>query len=91
MVLVLYNALFMCSFAVQNKNDTTLLGDWRRVGFVEDFFDIIRQVHVGEKGHIGVRKTILEVSCFELMKKLMKMYRDNLTIEDTHSFGKPRI
>lgn len=46
---------------MQNTNDTTILGKWRKVAFVEDFFQIIRDVHATSKGHIGVKKTVDEV------------------------------
>ena len=28
-----------------------ILSDWRRVAFVEDFYDILKEVHCQEKGH----------------------------------------
>jgi hypothetical protein len=40
----------------------TILSEWRRVAFVEDFFDVIKEVHCKEKGHVGIKKTIKEVS-----------------------------
>ena len=46
---------------VQNPNDPTILSDWRRVAFVEDFYDILKEVHCQEKGHIGEKKTVIEV------------------------------
>ena len=46
---------------MQSPTDTTVLGNWRCVAFVEDFFDILDRVHAKEKGHVGVKKTIVEV------------------------------
>ena len=46
---------------LQNPNDPTILGNWRRVAFVEEFFDIIQEIHCREKGHIGSKKTVEEV------------------------------
>ncbi len=39
----------------------TILAGWRRVAYVENFFDVIKQIHSAEKGHIGSKKTIEEV------------------------------
>ena len=41
---------------MQNTNDTTILGRWRKV---EDFFEVILGVHATCicKGHIGNKKT----------------------------------
>ena len=46
---------------LQNPNDPTILSEWRRVAFVEDFYNILTQVHCKEKGHIGTKKTLAEV------------------------------
>ncbi len=45
------------SFLMQNPNDPTMLSEWRRVAFVENFFGILEEVHCREKGHIGQKKT----------------------------------
>ena len=43
-------------------NDPTILSEWRRVAFVENFFDILTDIHCcKEKGHIGTKKTLAEV------------------------------
>ena len=47
---------------LKNDNDLTILSQWRRVAFVEDFFDILKEIHCKEKGHVGIRKTIEEVT-----------------------------
>ena len=48
----------------QNTNDTTVMAKWRRrVAFIDEFFDIIEEVHCRQKGHIGSKKTIQEVKC----------------------------
>ena len=47
---------------MQNENDPTFKSQWRRVAFVEDFYDILTQIHCQEKGHIGEKKTAMEVS-----------------------------
>ena len=52
---------------LQNPNDSTILSGWRRVGYVEDFFDVLREVHCVEKGHIGTKKTAIEVIQMALM------------------------
>ena len=46
---------------LQNPNDPTILASWRRVVFVEDLFDVIKEVHCREKGHVGLKKTLDEV------------------------------
>ena len=46
----------------QNTNDTTVMVKWRRVAFIDEFFDIIEEVHCRQKGHIGSKKTIQEVN-----------------------------
>ena len=51
-------------FIVQNENDPTFMSKWRRVAFVEDFYDILTEIHCQEKGHIGEKKTVVEVSLF---------------------------
>ena len=48
---------------LQNTNDTTVMAKWRRVAFIDELFDIIEEVHCRQKGHIGSKKTILEVKC----------------------------
>ena len=45
----------------QNLNDPNILATWRQVEFTEDFFDIIKDVHCRQKGHIGSKKTVEEV------------------------------
>ena len=40
----------------QKVNDGTLQAGWRCVAFVADFFDILKQIHQTEKGHIGGTK-----------------------------------
>lgn len=47
---------------MQNPNDLTMLSEWRRVTYVEDFFDILEEIHCKEKGHVGEKKTIAEVN-----------------------------
>ena len=50
----------------QNTNDTTVMAKWRRVAFIDEFFDIIEEVHCRQKGHIGSNKTIQEVNILSL-------------------------
>ena len=50
----------------QNTNDTTVMAKWRRVAFIDEFFDIIEEVHCRQKGHIGSKKTIQEVIILSL-------------------------
>ena len=49
------------TYIFQNPNDPTILSEWRRVAFVENFFDILTDIHCKEKGHIGTKKTLAEV------------------------------
>ena len=49
----------------QNTNDTTVMAKWRRVAFIDEFFDIIEEAH-RQKGHIGCKKTIQEVNILSL-------------------------
>ena len=51
---------------LQNPNDPTILSSWRQVAFVEDFFDILKDIHCKEKGHIGSKKTLEEVHAFDV-------------------------
>ena len=51
----------MVTLFVQNQNDPTILHDSRRVAFVEEFYDILEEMHCREKGHIGEKKTVTEV------------------------------
>ena len=41
----------------QNTNDTTILGKWRKVAYIE----VIGDVHATCKGHIRTKKTLAEV------------------------------
>ena len=42
----------------------TVVAKWRRVTFINEFFDIIEEVHCRQKGrHISSKKTIQEVKC----------------------------
>ena len=59
---------------VQNPNDPTILSDWRRVAFVEDFFDILNKVHCKEKGHIGEKKTVIEVRILSMIVSLTEQH-----------------
>ena len=47
---------------LKSENDPTILSGWRRVVPVEEFFDIISEVDFNEKGHIGSKKTVTEVT-----------------------------
>lgn len=57
------HAQIVC-LSLQNPNDPTILASWRRVAFVDEFFDIIKEVHCREKGHVGSKKTVEEVFNF---------------------------
>ena len=48
-------------FSVQDSSDTTVLSRFRRVAYVEDFYDILHRVHCQERGHVGYKKTLAEV------------------------------
>ena len=43
---------------MQDKNDTTLLGRFRRVAYIEDFYDILCRIHTVERCHMGYKKTL---------------------------------
>ena len=45
----------------QDKNDTTLLGRFRRVAYIEDFYEILSRIHSVERCHMGYKKTLAEV------------------------------
>ena len=47
----------------QNPNDPTILASWRRVAFVEEFFDIIKEVHCKKRPH-WEQETVKEVFVF---------------------------
>ena len=49
------------TYIFQNPNDPTIISEWRRVAFVENFFDILTEIHCKEKEHIGTKKTLAEV------------------------------
>ena len=51
---------------LQNPNDPTILSSWRQVAFVDDFFDILKDIHCEEKGHIESKKTLEEVHAFDV-------------------------
>ena len=46
---------------VQDKNDTTLLGRFRRVAYIEDFYEILSRIRSVERCHMGYKKTLAEV------------------------------
>ena len=47
--------------SLQNPNDWTILASWRKVACVDEFFDIIKEIHCKERGHVGSKKTVEEV------------------------------
>ena len=51
----------MSSCVLQNDNDPTILSGWQCEVPVEEFFDVISEVHCRGKGHIGSKKTVTEV------------------------------
>ena len=42
---------------MQSQNDRTMMKGYRRVAFVEEFCDILKQIHNNEGLHAGVKKT----------------------------------
>ena len=46
---------------MQNENDTTMFGHYRVVATVETFYDILERTHSLENGHVGYKKTLVEV------------------------------
>ena len=58
---LLHMCLRLFLFYVQCDSDRTILSGWRRVAFVEEFFDILSKVHYLDTGHIGTKKTVTEV------------------------------
>ena len=47
--------------SLQDVNNPTILSEWRWVAFIEEFFDILTDIHCKEKGHIGSKKTLAEL------------------------------
>ena len=45
----------------QNKNDRTMMGGYRRVAVVEEFADILCQIHNKDCLHAGMKKTFARV------------------------------
>ena len=43
-----------------------IMAKWRRIAFIDEFFDIIEEVHCRQKGHIGSKKSIQEVNPLSL-------------------------
>ena len=60
-ITLLLPVILILLLLIQNENDPTILSGWRRVVPVEEFFEIISEVHCNEKGHIGSKKTVTEV------------------------------
>ena len=54
-----YNVSITILFT-QNTNDTTILGKWRKVAYIEVIGDV-GDVHATCKGHIRTKKTLAEV------------------------------
>ncbi|KAL5505672.1 hypothetical protein EMCRGX_G007138 [Ephydatia muelleri] len=51
-------------------SDTTVLSHFRRVAYVEDFYYILHRVHCQERGHVGYKKTLAEISaCYECLPR----------------------
>lgn len=48
-------------FTLQNANDRTMLKGFRRVAVVEDFYDILQQIHDKDCLHAGSKKTFARV------------------------------
>lgn len=44
-------------FVLQNVEDNSILGKYRKVGFVEDFYSTLKAVHEKELLHAGYHKT----------------------------------
>ena len=45
----------------QNKNDRTMMSGYRRVAVVEDFTEILSQIHNKDCLHAGMKKTFARV------------------------------
>ncbi|KAL5509343.1 hypothetical protein EMCRGX_G004698 [Ephydatia muelleri] len=45
----------------ESQNDRTLMKGYRRVAFVEEFWDILKQIHNNDGLHAGVKKTFARV------------------------------
>ena len=41
-----------------NTNDITVMAKSRRAAFMDEFFDIIEEVHCRQKGHVGSKKPL---------------------------------
>ena len=44
------------------------------MAFVEDFYNILEEIHCQEKGHIGEKKTVIEVSTIRFCADLCYYY-----------------
>ena len=53
-------------FFTQDENDPTLLGSFCPFAFVEDFYKIIERIHLKERGYVGYKKTLAEMSMLVL-------------------------
>ena len=47
----------------QNKNDRTMISRYRRVAVVEEFAEILSQIHNKDCLHAGMKKTFASLSC----------------------------
>ena len=47
----------------QNKNDRTMMSRYRRVAVVEEFAEILSQIHNKDCLHAGIKKTFASLSC----------------------------
>ena len=54
----------MYACMLQNEHDRTMLKGYRRVAIVEEFYDILQQIHDKESVHAGSRKTYARVRHF---------------------------
>ena len=59
---------------LQSQNDRTLMKGYRRVAFVEEFWDILKQIHNNNGLHAGVKKTFARVRKYTDCIKLAGLF-----------------
>ena len=60
-----------CTILGQKENDRTMMGGYRRVAVVEEFADILRQIHNKDSLHAGMKKTFARVHTTQRTHKLL--------------------
>ena len=63
------------------------MAKWRRVAFIDEFFDIIEEVHCRQKGHISNKKTIQEVKCTVSVRVCYVIFKLVSTLKISKLYG----